>query len=517
MEADSPSTHPVLQALLLESIGQAIVATDLQGKVAYWNPIAERLYGWRETEALGREFADLELFGATSQGSTALLAGLNDGAGWTGELPMRHRDGRAVPVFATINPVVDHNGRRIGTLGVFADLRLRDGSALLLHRLLAEFTNGIALVLNRDWQIVFNSGNGLAGPVGPAGSVADELVADLLERDVLEHAGPYIQRSFDGESLRLEVEHRGRYYEVQMGPMDARDGRVETIGIFARALGQRRDREREREALLQNERQARRENYALLQATAELAAEASPQDLLRKLLVYAAGLVQADEGLYALAEGDRPLQPVRWRDGQWTEDEAGLNRDEGITGLVWRTRRAYRTNDLGSDPNASRRQRVRWHATSLLSAPLCDLDGSVIGVVQLTNSRRPEGFNEHDEMLLSGFCNYASAAVYRAREIERRRAAEEAPVRMEGVLLTARAVAHRLNQELAVIMGRAEILHQLLGDTNPQLHEHLSQIRAAATEIAQMTAQLQRANRVVTESAPGLGPMLDIDASSSAT
>ena len=47
------------QAHLLDAVGQAIIATDLQGKILYWNRCAEQLYGWSEREAMGRAVHEL--------------------------------------------------------------------------------------------------------------------------------------------------------------------------------------------------------------------------------------------------------------------------------------------------------------------------------------------------------------------------------------------------------------------------------------------------------------------------
>jgi len=40
----------------LYSIGDAVIATDLSGRVQIMNPLAEKLTGWTETEAKGRPF-----------------------------------------------------------------------------------------------------------------------------------------------------------------------------------------------------------------------------------------------------------------------------------------------------------------------------------------------------------------------------------------------------------------------------------------------------------------------------
>jgi PAS domain-containing protein len=38
---------------LLDAVGQALIATDRQRRVIYWNQAAERLYGWLAEEVMG--------------------------------------------------------------------------------------------------------------------------------------------------------------------------------------------------------------------------------------------------------------------------------------------------------------------------------------------------------------------------------------------------------------------------------------------------------------------------------
>ena len=44
--------------ITLESIGDAVITTDTAGRMMYLNPVAERLTGWRTTEALGLPAAE---------------------------------------------------------------------------------------------------------------------------------------------------------------------------------------------------------------------------------------------------------------------------------------------------------------------------------------------------------------------------------------------------------------------------------------------------------------------------
>src|SRR5215211_2433487 len=49
------------QSLLLDAVGQAVIATDQQGKIVYWNRAAEELYGWSAEEAAGRSVLEVAL------------------------------------------------------------------------------------------------------------------------------------------------------------------------------------------------------------------------------------------------------------------------------------------------------------------------------------------------------------------------------------------------------------------------------------------------------------------------
>jgi PAS domain S-box-containing protein len=45
---------PIDLEQLIEAVGDAIVASDASGAIALWNPAAERMFGYTESEALGQ-------------------------------------------------------------------------------------------------------------------------------------------------------------------------------------------------------------------------------------------------------------------------------------------------------------------------------------------------------------------------------------------------------------------------------------------------------------------------------
>ena len=44
---------------VIDILPRAIVVTDSAGRISLWNREAERLYGWKETEVLGRSVLDI--------------------------------------------------------------------------------------------------------------------------------------------------------------------------------------------------------------------------------------------------------------------------------------------------------------------------------------------------------------------------------------------------------------------------------------------------------------------------
>jgi len=113
------------QAQLLNAVQQAVVATDPEGTVIFWNKFAENLYGWTAEEAVGRmieEVTPSPFFrdhGAEIAGRGAV------GESWTGEFLVQGKSGKAFPALLTSSPVLDERGRVLGFVGVSIDLTER--------------------------------------------------------------------------------------------------------------------------------------------------------------------------------------------------------------------------------------------------------------------------------------------------------------------------------------------------------------------------------------------------------
>ena len=96
--------EPVLAALTdeaLQASGAALIATTAQGAVLYWNDAAQRLYGWKATEALGRNVVDVTPALQSREQAAEIMKRLQQGQPWEGDIVLRRRDGTPFKAFVT--------------------------------------------------------------------------------------------------------------------------------------------------------------------------------------------------------------------------------------------------------------------------------------------------------------------------------------------------------------------------------------------------------------------------------
>jgi PAS domain S-box-containing protein len=110
------------QASLLGAVEQAVVATDLQGKVIYWNSFAEGLYGWSAAEAIGSNIIALTPAIDSKEKAREIFSLLKSGQSWSGELLLQKRDGSSFPAMITDSPILDEKGGLIGVVGISVDI-----------------------------------------------------------------------------------------------------------------------------------------------------------------------------------------------------------------------------------------------------------------------------------------------------------------------------------------------------------------------------------------------------------
>ncbi len=124
------------QARLLGAVGQAVIATDVNGRITYMNPAAARLYGWSADEALGRPVIAVTPTNATKKQAKEIMNRLAQGEEWSGEFMVRHKNGREFPIYITDTPVLDDQGTLVGVIGVSYEISERKGAEKAMETLL---------------------------------------------------------------------------------------------------------------------------------------------------------------------------------------------------------------------------------------------------------------------------------------------------------------------------------------------------------------------------------------------
>src|SRR5580704_5876657 len=127
----------------LDSIGEAVLRTDVQGKVTYLNRKAEEMTGWRREEARGRPIADvfrlIESVDAPAVGNGAGIATQDDQAtkepsDCTNCILVR-RDGFECGIERKVTPIQDQDGNVTGAVVAFHDVSAAQAKSLEMSHL----------------------------------------------------------------------------------------------------------------------------------------------------------------------------------------------------------------------------------------------------------------------------------------------------------------------------------------------------------------------------------------------
>jgi PAS domain S-box-containing protein len=109
------------QADLINNVGQAVIATDLLGKVIYWNNAAESIYGWSATEAIGENIINLTPALQSNEQAIEIMKQLSAGKVWAGEFHVKRKNGSTFPAYVTDTPITDSKGNLTGIIGISID------------------------------------------------------------------------------------------------------------------------------------------------------------------------------------------------------------------------------------------------------------------------------------------------------------------------------------------------------------------------------------------------------------
>jgi PAS domain S-box-containing protein len=229
-------SNETLRALINAS-PLAIMAIDPGSKVTMWNPAAERIFGWTESEVLGQYIPIVPPDKSAEHDELRVRAFSGDT--FTGVEVVRWRkDGTVIDVSLSTAPVYGSDGHIKSIMAVVEDISKRKGTESALKqseekfRALFDHTPGIAFVIDRDTKVI------------AANKLRQSLLGDDIGLRALERRGVSPETRKFWHAVETQViesgwpawyteivrdrDRQARYYETRLRPID-KDGKVTMI------------------------------------------------------------------------------------------------------------------------------------------------------------------------------------------------------------------------------------------------------------------------------------------------
>lgn len=237
----------------LSSIGDAVITTDVNGRVTFMNPVAEQMTGWKLAEAKGRDMPEVfkiisEETGEPAEEPVARVLATGTVIGLANHTALVDRRGQMRAIEDSAAPIRDPAGRMTGVVIVFHDVTERRRADETRLRLAAVVESSDDAILTKTLDGIISSWN--EGAVRMFGYTAEEAVGQpvtmLMPPDYVNEEPAILKRLRSGERIdHYETVRRrkdGTLLDISLTVSPIRDGSGRIIGAskIARDITERK-------------------------------------------------------------------------------------------------------------------------------------------------------------------------------------------------------------------------------------------------------------------------------------
>ncbi|MBU0559150.1 MAG: cache domain-containing protein [Bacteroidetes bacterium] len=113
------------QGKLLRNVNDAVIATDSSFIISSWNSAAEKLYGWKMEETLGKKLESIIPVEIDGMDRSEMRKTVIEKGGWRGEATHYKKDGHKLYIDWSMSLIKDADGHNLGFVSINRDITSR--------------------------------------------------------------------------------------------------------------------------------------------------------------------------------------------------------------------------------------------------------------------------------------------------------------------------------------------------------------------------------------------------------